>query len=71
MSFIGTICQRHSGSAALAASMIDFIFESFETALLLKTVETKLKPYSARFACKAAFTLGIYDIQGYDPKADD
>jgi len=62
MSFFNTICQRHSGSASLATSMIDFIFESFETALLLKTVETKLKPYAAQFACEAAFTLGIYDV---------
>ena len=71
MSLITTICNRHSGSADVASYMIDRIIEGFETQLLLKTVENKIQPYACQYALLASCKLGIYDMQGYDPKLDD
>jgi hypothetical protein len=71
MSLITTICNRHSGSADVASYMIAQIFEAFETQLLLKTVENKMQPYACQYALAASCKLGLYDMQGYDPKLDD
>jgi len=71
MSLITTICNRHSGSADVGSYLIEKIYEGFETQLLLKTVENKMQPYACQYALEATCKLGLYDIQGYDPKLDD
>ena len=71
MQNIEIICTKHSVSAHVASSMVDKLFDAFETALLMRQVEIKLKPFACLYVAEACYTLGIHDIQIYDTRIDD